>query len=101
MARQRVYRHDIRCPDCGSNWMRKDGFNNGRQTYSCGDCRRRYTPGGAYRRPGPAVKERGLDMYCEGASLSAIGRVLGYSAPAVLGWVKQGAPGAEPAAGAR
>ena len=23
MARSRVYRHDVRCPDCGSNWMRK------------------------------------------------------------------------------
>ena len=24
MARGRVYRHDVRCPHCGSNWMRKD-----------------------------------------------------------------------------
>ena len=29
-------------------------------------------------------------MYIEGICLSAIGRVLGYSAPAVLGWVKKG-----------
>ena len=34
MARARVYRHDVRCPDCGSNWMRKDGFSNGKQAYS-------------------------------------------------------------------
>ena len=45
MARSRVYRHDVRCPDCGSNWMRRDGFTNGKQAYSCGDCRRRYFPG--------------------------------------------------------
>lgn len=90
MSRPRVFRHDVRCPDCGANWMRKDGFSNGRQAYRCGECRRRYVPGGAYRRPGPEVKERALAMYTEGSSLSAISRVVGYSVPAVLGWVKKG-----------
>ena len=70
--------------------MRKDGHVAGRQAYSCGDCGRRCEPGEAYRRPGPEVKEQALEMYMEGSSLSAIGRVLGYSAPAVLGWVKKG-----------
>ncbi len=37
MARERTYRHDIRCPDCGSNWMRKDGLSRGKQSYRCGD----------------------------------------------------------------
>ena len=89
MARARVYRHDVRCPGCGSNWMRKDGFSGGRQAYRCGDCRRRHLPGGAYLRPGPEVKERGIDLYLEGNSLSAVGRILGYSAVAVQGWVKK------------
>ena len=88
-ARSRVYRHDVRCPDCASNWMRRDGFTNGKQAYSCGDCRRRYVPQGAYRRPSAAVKERGISMYTEGSSLSAIGRVLGYSTAAVQGWVEK------------
>ena len=99
MARNRVYRHDVRCPGCGSiplrqaqgkrRRMRKDGHVAGRQAYRCGDCGRRSTPGGAYCRPGPGVKERALAMYAEGSSLRAIGRALGYSAPAVLGWVKR------------
>ena len=33
MARARVYRLDVRCPGCGSNWMRKDGFSGGRPAY--------------------------------------------------------------------
>ena len=90
MARRRVYRHDIRCPDCGSNRMRRDGFSNGRPAYRCGDCQHGYAPGGAYRRPGPAVKEQGIARYVEGSSLSAIGRLLGYTPAAVLGWVKKG-----------
>ena len=27
MVRARAYRHDVRCPNCGSNWMRKYGTN--------------------------------------------------------------------------
>ena len=41
MVRARVYRHDVRCPDCSSNWMRKDGFSGEKQRYCCGDCQRR------------------------------------------------------------
>ena len=66
-----------------------------------GGCGGRCVPGGAYSRPGPEVKERALAMYTEGSSLSAIGRVLGYSAPAVLGWVKKGARRLKPTAGAQ
>ena len=41
-----------------------------------------------------SAKERALPTYAEGSSLSAIGRVLGYSAQAALGRVKKG--GAKP-----
>ena len=37
MARPRVYRRQARCPECGSNWMPKDGHSKGRQVYQCGD----------------------------------------------------------------
>ena len=36
MARRPVCRRHIRCPDCGSNRMRRDGFSNGRPAYRCG-----------------------------------------------------------------
>ena len=98
LARSRVYRHDVRCPDCGSNRMRRDGFTNDQSAYRCGDGGRRYVPQGAERRPGAAVQARGLAMDTAGSSLSASGRVLGYSAAAPPGWVKKGAPSAEPAA---
>ncbi len=97
MARPRVYRHDVRCPDCGANWMVKDGHRKGRQRYRCGECGRSDLPEGAYRRPGPAVKEQGVRLYLEGSSLSAVSRRTGYSVPAVLGWVKKG--GARPGLG--
>ena len=45
MARARTYRHDLRCPHCGSNWTPKAGHSRGQQTYRCGDGQRRFTPG--------------------------------------------------------
>ena len=53
-------------------------------------------PAGAYRRPGADVKERARAIRrrrTEGSSLSAIGRVLGYSTQAVSQWVKKGGSG--------
>ena len=93
MARPRVYRHQARCPECGSNLMPKDGHSKGRQVYHCGDCGRRYIPEAAYHRPGAADKERAMAMYWEGSSLRAIGRIFGASAQAVtLRLKKRGAP---------
>ena len=43
---QRVYRSDLRCPHCGSNWMPKAGFSHGKQTYRCGECHHRPSPEG-------------------------------------------------------
>ena len=100
MARARVYRHDIRDPDCGSNRMRKDGHTRDQQLYRCGDCQRCYRPDGAYRRPGPAVKIQALEMYVAGASLSAIGRVVGTTLRRYTGGSKKGAAGLEGIAGA-
>ena len=86
MARPRVYRHQARCPECGSNWMPKDGHSKGRQVYHCGDCSRHYIPEAAYHRPSAANKEHAMAMYLEGSSLRAIGRVFGVSAQAASVW---------------
>ena len=91
MARPRVYSHDVRCPAGGSNWMPKHGTAQGRQVYRCGDCQRYHIPDAAYTRPSAADQERGLALYQEGSSLSAIARRFGVTPPAVSRWVKKGA----------
>ena len=87
MARPRVYRRDIRCPECGSecgsNRMPKDGTSKGRKVCHCGDGGRRTIPDAAYQPPSAADKERALAMYQVGSSLSAIARIFGVSVPAV------------------
>ena len=91
MARERSYRHDIRCRHCGSNWMPKDGHTRGRQVYKCGDCKRKYTADAARPRFPEQTKRQAVQMCIEGASISAAARVVGASATSVSGWVKRGA----------
>ena len=64
MARPRVHRHDVRCPECGSNRMPKDGAFQRLPGLSLRRLRRRRTiPDTAYQRPSAADQERALAMY--------------------------------------
>ena len=71
-----AYRHDMRCPHCGSNRMPKDVRSRGKQTYRCGDCKYRYTPDGNRHCYSSKVIDQALAMYAEGASVAAIGRAM-------------------------
>ena len=90
MARARVYRHDIRCRRCGSNWMPKDGHTRRQQMYKCGDCKRKYTAEVRQPQFPEHAKRQAVQMRVEGASVSAAARVVGASVPSVSGWVKKG-----------
>ena len=79
MARPRICRHDVRCLECGYNWMPIDGTSQGRQAYHCGHCGHRTIHDAAYQRPGAADQERALAMYQEGSSLSAVAHLFGVS----------------------
>ena len=79
MARPRVHRHDVRCPECGSNQMPKCGISKGRQVYHCGNCGRRTIPDATYQCPSTADTERALGMYQECSSLSAVAHIIGVS----------------------
>ena len=88
MARARVYRHDIRCRRCGSNWMPKDGHT--RQA----SVQMRRLQEEIYRQKignlNEHAKRQAVQMRVEGASVSAAARVVGASVPSVSGWVKKG-----------
>ena len=90
MARERSYRHDIRCRHCGSNWMPKDERIRGRQVYKCGNCNRKYTADAEQPHFPDPVKRQAVQMCVEGSGISAA-RVVGASVASVSGWVKKGA----------
>ena len=93
MARPRTYRHDMRCPHCGSNWLPKDGHSRGKQTYRCGHCYYRFTPDGNRHYYSEEVKGQALAMYAEGSSISAIARVMNVKLATVFSWVKKSPSG--------
>ena len=66
MARARVYRHDIRCRRCGSNWLPKARPSRGKQTYHCGECLHRFTPEGNRIYYPEAIKRQAMAIYSEG-----------------------------------
>ena len=92
MAKQRVYRHDVLCPKCGSNWVKKDGHSRGKQQYKCNQCGKKHQEGARHRFT-DEQKERAVKMLAEGMSLSATARVMGASAPTVSKCVKKGGVG--------
>lgn len=89
MARPRSYRHDVRCPHCGSNWMVKNGKANGKQTFRCNECHHRHTPDAQRHVYPEKVRQQAGTMYCEGNSIEAISRVLSVKVGTVTLWIKK------------
>ena len=90
MACLRACSIDIRCPECGSNRMPKNGAAKGRQVYRYGDCGRYYAHGAAYTRPSAADREQALALLGEGISQSAVAHIVGVTPTAVCRWGQKG-----------
>ena len=88
MARERVYRHDVRCRRCGSNWMPKDGYARAASS-QVRRLQEKYTADAEQPHFPEHVKRQAVHMCVEGASISAVARVVRASAPSVSGWLKK------------
>ena len=89
MARPRIYRKDQQCPCCGSDWLPKYGRSRGKQTCRCGQCLCHFTPGTEHPQRSEEVRKLAVDLYTEGSSMEAMGRVLRVKLGAVYSWVKK------------
>ena len=85
-GRPRIYRDNIKCPECGSNWCKKFGKNTGKQRYKCNECGRLFYEGAKYHKHPEKIKLLALKMYSEGMSISAISRVLNIPYGTVARW---------------
>ena len=78
----------MKCPNCQSNQVRKNGRRRGKQNYQCKKCQRQfidqYTQTGYPR----SVKESCLKMYVNGLGFRAIERVSGVNHNTIIRWVK-------------
>jgi len=87
-GRPRKYRHDIRCPECGSNWCVRNGHHpNGKQKFICKDCGRSFTQEAERSKHPLKKKEQALKMLAEGMSISAVSRVLEIPEGTISCWL--------------
>jgi transposase-like protein len=79
----------MNCPKCSSDNRIKPGIIRGRQRYQCKDCGCNYTVELKSTAKPKSMKKLALQMYLEGLSFRAIGRILGVSNVSVLNWIRR------------
>ena len=80
----------MKCPECRSTHINKNGNKKGKQNYICVDCQRQFLDCYQTQRGySDELKSECLKMYVNGMGLRAIARVKGISHVTVLNWVKQ------------
>ena len=80
----------MKCPECNSTHIRKNGIRKGKQNHICVDCRRQFID--AYSPPrgySEAIKRECLKMYVNGMGFRGIERVKGVHHTTLITWVRQ------------
>jgi transposase-like protein len=81
------------CPTCHQDQhVIKSGLNRtGSQRYRCQTCQHYFTPQPKPEGYAPTLRKQTLQLYLEGTSFRAIGRLLGIHHQTVCNWVAQAA----------
>jgi len=81
----------MKCPQCRSSNLRKDGHQNGKQRFECKDCGRLFRESYEVKGYHSQVKKLCLEMYLNGMGFRAIERVTGIHHTTIINWVKESA----------
>ena len=80
----------MKCPECKSSRVNKNGNKKGKQNYLCVECGRQfiecYQPHKGYSQE---VKQECRKMYVNGMGFRAIERIKGVHHTTIINWVKQ------------
>ena len=79
----------MKCPDCTSNQIRKNGHRRGKQNYICTACARQFIESYSKRGYNNQMKQRCLTMYVNGIGFRAIERLTGVNHNTVINWVTE------------
>ena len=81
----------MKCPNCQSSKIRKNGHRRGKQNYHCKECDRQFINQYTARGYSTQVKENCLKMYVNGLGFRAIERITGVNHNTVIRWVRKSA----------
>jgi transposase-like protein len=86
------------CPSCHQDqYVIKSGLNHTKsQRYRCQQCRRYFTVAPKPRGYDLALRKHALQLYLEGTSFRAIGRLLGVHHQSVSNWIAEAAQALPP-----
>jgi transposase-like protein len=81
----------IKCPECGSNHINKNGIKKGKQNHICVTCGRQFIDftQRSIRGYSDEIKRECLKMYVNGMGFRAIERVKEVNHTTIMGWVKK------------
>jgi transposase-like protein len=80
----------IKCPECNSQNINKNGIKRGKQNHICIDCGRQFVNSQSSNSRGynDEIRSECLKMYVNGMGFRAIERVKGVHHTTVMNWVK-------------
>ena len=81
----------MKCPNCQSTKIRKNGHRRGKQNYQCKECDRQFIEEYTSVGYSSEIKENCLKMYVNGLGFRAIERVTGVNHNTVIRWVRKSA----------
>lgn len=79
----------MKCPKCGSEQLRKNGHQYGKQRFLCKECGRQFIESYSPRGYSEDVKQICLRMYRSSIGFREIERLTGISHNAIINWVKR------------
>ena len=79
----------MKCPECGSQKVVKNGKQRGKQTYLCKVCHRRFTPNASKKHRPNSIKLQAIELYLNGMSINAISKVLRIPYMTVWTWINK------------
>ncbi|MBD1997298.1 IS1 family transposase [Leptolyngbya sp. FACHB-541] len=84
----------MKCPQCNSTQVAKNGHRRGRQCYKCKQCRRQFLESYYPWRYSDEVKQLCIKMYLNSMGLRGIERVTQIHHTTILRWIQAaGHPG--------
>ena len=80
----------IKCPECKSTHVNKNGHKGGKQNHICVDCGRQFIDCyQCHQGYDEEVKRECLSLYVNGMGFRAIERIKGVHHTSIINWVKQ------------
>ena len=76
----------IVCPRCGKEEIWKAGKSSGKQQYQCKNCKKKFITELNYSEE---FKRQAIQMFYEGNSTRAVGRIMGINKSTVYNWIKK------------